>query len=165
MGPALRELRHRAEGRLRRARRLLIREAVPTSFGRLGDRRLGVHTGQPETAGRLSGVNAPTGSHTFTYNDRGALLTGTTPAGTTSEYTYDSAGRLAQRSDTTGVAASTYTNDRLTSQTDPASGTTQPIGYDAAGARHRASGGRGAGGTGHLVREGLPRFPSLWPPW
>ncbi|WP_370939367.1 LamG-like jellyroll fold domain-containing protein [Amycolatopsis sp. cg13] len=87
-----------------------------------------------DAAGRLVGVNTPTGEEIFTYNDRGDLLTSTGPVAGTSTYGYDAAGRLTQRVDGAGTATFSYAQGRLSTQQDGLTGVKQTVGYDGAGA-------------------------------
>ncbi|RSD24867.1 RHS repeat-associated core domain-containing protein [Amycolatopsis eburnea] len=86
-----------------------------------------------DPAGRLLAVNAPSGEKTFTYDDRGDLLTSTGPLSGTSAYSYDGSGRLTQRVDGAGTAVFTYQQGRLSTQQDGLTGVKQTLGYDDAG--------------------------------
>lgn len=83
--------------------------------------------------GRLASISNPNGEQTFTYNDRDALLTATSPVTGTTNYAYDGAGRLTSRTGKTGTATFGYVQGRLNTQTDNLTGTTQTINYDTAG--------------------------------
>ena len=72
----------------------------------------------------------PATSETFTYDDRGLLLSSSGSAGTSS-YTYNGAGQMLTDADAAGT--STYTYDsagRLATDTDAASGTTGTYSYN-----------------------------------
>ncbi|WP_326955193.1 DNRLRE domain-containing protein [Amycolatopsis sp. NBC_01286] len=86
-----------------------------------------------DSAGRLLAVNAPNGEKTFTYDDRGDLLTSSGPLSGTSTYAYDGAGRLTQRVDGAGTATFGYVKGRLSTQQDGLTGVKQTLGYDDAG--------------------------------
>ncbi|MBE1497549.1 RHS repeat-associated protein [Amycolatopsis lexingtonensis] len=86
-----------------------------------------------DPSGRLLAVNAPGGEKTFTYDDRGDLLTSTGPVSGTSAYSYDGSGRLTQRVDGAGTAVFGYQQGRLSTQQDGLTGVKQTLGYDDAG--------------------------------
>jgi RHS repeat-associated protein len=76
------------------------------------------------------GTTTPATSETFTYNDRGLLLT-TTGSGGASSFGYNGDGLLTSRTDAAGTTSSTYDSaDRLATLTDPATGTQLTYGYD-----------------------------------
>ncbi|WP_318783678.1 polymorphic toxin-type HINT domain-containing protein [Plantactinospora soyae] len=85
-----------------------------------------------DEVGRPTSVSAPGGTNTFTYNDRGGLLTATGPSGTAS-FGYDDDGNLVSRTDAAGSATFGYLKGRLDSMTDGITGQRQQLGYDAAG--------------------------------
>ncbi|WP_157856385.1 FG-GAP-like repeat-containing protein [Actinacidiphila yeochonensis] len=67
---------------------------------------------------------------TFTYNDRGQLLTATGPSGTSS-YTYADTGDMAAGTDAAGTATYTYDNaGQLTGAAEPLTGTALSYHYD-----------------------------------
>ncbi|MGW0505907.1 LamG-like jellyroll fold domain-containing protein [Micromonospora sp. NPDC003241] len=86
-----------------------------------------------DRAGRLVSVNAPNGTNTYTWNDRGALLASAGPSGAAS-FGYDLDGQMTTRTDVTGTATFGYVKGRLDSLTDSVTGQRQQIGYDATGA-------------------------------
>jgi RHS repeat-associated protein len=85
-----------------------------------------------DLAGRLTQAIAPTGTDTFSYDDRGNLLTSAGRGGSAS-FGYDLDGQLTSRTDGAGTSAYTYTNGRLTTVRDGITATTQRYTYDAAG--------------------------------
>ncbi|MEV6876562.1 hypothetical protein [Amycolatopsis sp. NPDC051128] len=82
-----------------------------------------------DLTGRLLAVNAPSGEKTFTYDDRGDLLTSTGPLSGTATYSYDGSGRV----DGSGTAVFGYDKARLSTQKDGLTGVEQKLGYDDAG--------------------------------
>ncbi|WP_410614072.1 LamG-like jellyroll fold domain-containing protein [Amycolatopsis sp. lyj-109] len=86
-----------------------------------------------DLAGRLRAVSAPSGEKTFTYDDRGDLLTSTGPLSGTASYSYDGSGRLTGRVDGSGTAVFGYEKGRLSTQKDGLTGVEQKLGYDDAG--------------------------------
>ncbi len=82
--------------------------------------------------GRVTGVDAPGGSNTFAYNDRGLLLSATGPSGNAS-YAYNADGQVTGRTDAAGAATFGYAKGRLTTMKDGATAVTQTLGYDTAG--------------------------------
>ncbi|MFY1672501.1 LamG-like jellyroll fold domain-containing protein [Plantactinospora sp. WMMB334] len=116
----------------------VVRTREYDAAGRL-TREAGSGAGQPERrlgydlTGRLVSAQAPTGTDTFTYNDRGGVLSSAGPAGAAS-FGYDDDGRVTTRTDPAGTAHYAYRNARLHTLTDAVTGTTQTLGYDAAGA-------------------------------
>ncbi|MFJ3900934.1 LamG-like jellyroll fold domain-containing protein [Streptomyces sp. NPDC090025] len=103
-----------------------------------------------DLAGRLTGVGGDgvAAGSTYTYNDRGQLLTTDGPGGTSS-YAYDADGKMTARTDAAGATAFTYdTAGRLDTTTDPLTGTQVRSDYDAAGRPTADEYARpGAGGT------------------
>ncbi|MGW2439666.1 RHS repeat-associated core domain-containing protein, partial [Streptomyces goshikiensis] len=88
-----------------------------------------------DLAGRLTGSGADgiLAGNTYTYNDRGQLLSADGPSGK-SAYTYDADGQMTSRSDPAGTTAFAYdTAGRLNTMTDPLTGTQVRSSYDAAG--------------------------------
>ncbi|MER8236090.1 LamG-like jellyroll fold domain-containing protein [Streptomyces sp. NPDC094049] len=88
-----------------------------------------------DVAGRLTGVGGDgvLAGNTYTYNDRGQLLTTAGPGGNSS-YAYDADGKMTSRTDAAGATAFTYdTAGRLDTTTDPLTGTQVRSRYDAAG--------------------------------
>ncbi|MFB7609975.1 LamG-like jellyroll fold domain-containing protein [Streptomyces gardneri] len=88
-----------------------------------------------DLAGRLTGVggDGALAGNTYTYNDRGQLLTTDGPGGTSS-YAYDADGEMTTRTDAAGTTAFTYdVGGRLDTTTDPLTGTQARRDYDAAG--------------------------------
>ncbi|MEU6987418.1 LamG-like jellyroll fold domain-containing protein [Streptomyces sp. NPDC046324] len=88
-----------------------------------------------DLAGRLTGVGGDgvLANNTYTYNDRGQLLSTDGPGGTSS-YAYDADGKMTSRTDAAGATAFTYdTAGRLDTTTDPLTGTQVRSDYDAAG--------------------------------
>ncbi|MFG3002242.1 RHS repeat-associated core domain-containing protein [Streptomyces sp. NPDC048340] len=71
--------------------------------------------------------------NTYTYNDRGRLLTSDGPGGR-SEYGYDADSLMTSRKDAAGTTTFTYDSTaRLDTTTDPLTGTETRTDYDAAG--------------------------------
>ncbi|MER5307278.1 LamG-like jellyroll fold domain-containing protein [Streptomyces sp. NPDC002773] len=88
-----------------------------------------------DLAGRLTGVGGDgvLAGNTYTYNDRGQLLSSEGPGGR-SGYVYDADGQLTSRTDAAGTTAFTYDlAGRLDTTTDPLTGTQVRNDYDAAG--------------------------------
>jgi large repetitive protein len=72
----------------------------------------------------------PATSESFTYNDRGEVLTASGSAGSSS-FSYNPDGQMASRTDTSGTTSYTYDNaGRLATQADAASGTTATYSYN-----------------------------------
>ncbi len=91
---------------------------------------------------RIVRVGAPGGSDTYSYDDRGQVLTARGPSGS-ADYVYDGDGDLTARTDAAGTARFGYLNGRLTTAADGLTGTTEQFGYDPTG--RLASTGFGAG--------------------
>ena len=73
---------------------------------------------------------APATSESFTYNDRGGLLTASGTAGSSS-FGYNGDGLLTSRTDAAGTTSYTYDGaDRLQTLTDAATGTALTYGYN-----------------------------------
>ena len=85
-----------------------------------------------DLADRLTKASAPGGDNTYTYNDRGQVLTATGPSGAAS-FAYDGDGNLKTRTDAAGTSQYGYLNTRLRTRTDGITNTVQTTGYDAAG--------------------------------
>lgn len=88
-----------------------------------------------DLAGRMtgSGGDGVLADNTYTYNDRGQLLTTNGPSGK-SAYTYDADGSMTSRKDASGTTAFTYDmGGRLDTVTDPLTGTQIQTDFDAAG--------------------------------
>ncbi|QES10330.1 DNRLRE domain-containing protein [Streptomyces venezuelae] len=88
-----------------------------------------------DLAGRMtkSGGAGAGSENTYTYNDRGQLLTSDGPSGR-SEYGYDADGLMTSRKDAAGTTTFTYDEGgRLDTTTDPLTGTEVRNDYDAAG--------------------------------
>ncbi|OXM65635.1 LamG-like jellyroll fold domain-containing protein [Amycolatopsis vastitatis] len=69
-------------------------------------------------------------SETFTYNDRGGLLTASGSAGSSS-FAYNTEGLMTSRTDAAGTTSYGYDNaDRLSTITDAATGGTQTLSYN-----------------------------------
>ncbi|HEX6682161.1 MAG TPA: RHS repeat-associated core domain-containing protein, partial [Candidatus Limnocylindrales bacterium] len=85
-----------------------------------------------DLAGRMTRATAPAGTDTFTYDDRGNLLTAAGRGGSAG-FGYDADGRLTSRTDEAGASTFTYTKGRLAAVRDGVTGTTQKHTYDAAG--------------------------------
>jgi RHS repeat-associated protein len=78
----------------------------------------------------MTSTSAPGGSNTFTWDDRGLLLTTTGPSGD-SAFTYTPDGLMATRTDAAGTSGYSYDPaGRLTTRTDAASGASANIGYN-----------------------------------
>ncbi|WP_163505155.1 LamG-like jellyroll fold domain-containing protein [Fodinicola acaciae] len=77
-----------------------------------------------------TGPAVPATNTTFTYNDRGDLLTATGTGGASS-FTYNTDGLLTTRTDAAGTATYGYDNaDRVSAITDPITGTQLSIAYN-----------------------------------
>ncbi|MFI9387453.1 RHS repeat-associated core domain-containing protein [Kutzneria sp. NPDC052558] len=72
------------------------------------------------------------GSDTYTYNDRGQILSSSGPSGAAS-FGYDGDGNQTARTDAAGTTGYSYVHARLDSVTDGLTGTKQQLGYDGAG--------------------------------
>ena len=77
-------------------------------------------------------MNAPNGTNTYTWNDRGGLLAAAGPGGAAT-FTYDDDGLVTQRTDVTGTATFGYVKGRLDWISDSITGQARKLGYDAAG--------------------------------
>ena len=115
----------------------VVRQRTFDAAGRL-TRETGSGAGTPDRqlgydlTGRLTTVNAPSGTNTYTYNDRGEQLTATGPSGTAS-FAYDADGQVVTRTDAAGTTRYSYTAGRLSTVTDGVTGAGQSVSYDAAG--------------------------------
>ncbi|MFJ7067895.1 LamG-like jellyroll fold domain-containing protein [Streptomyces sp. NPDC101115] len=88
-----------------------------------------------DLAGRLTGVagDGVLAGNTYTYNDRGQLLSTDGPGGTSS-YAYDADGLMTSRTNAVGTTAFTYDQaGRIDTTTDPLTGTQVRSDHDAAG--------------------------------
>ena len=86
--------------------------------------------GRIVSAGTTAAGSQPATSDTFTYNDRGLLLTATGSAGSSS-FSYNSDGQMASRTDASGTSSYNYDSaGRLSTVNDAASGTTLTYGYN-----------------------------------
>ncbi|WP_083752044.1 RHS repeat-associated core domain-containing protein [Saccharothrix sp. ALI-22-I] len=72
------------------------------------------------------------GSDTYTYDDRGNLLTTAGPGGT-AEFGYDADSNPTTRRDAAGTSTYTYLKGRLNTVAEGLAGVTQTFGYDGAG--------------------------------
>ncbi|MFJ9612047.1 LamG-like jellyroll fold domain-containing protein [Kitasatospora sp. NPDC101176] len=117
------------------------------------DRTLGY-----DAAGHLISVGTPgTTPDTYTYNDRGQLLTAAGPGGASS-YTYNGDSRMTARTDAAGTTAFGYnTAGQVTSATDPLTGATVSYDYDTAGRLTTERYGTG-GGTRSYGYDSLGRL-------
>ncbi|MEV2278313.1 DNRLRE domain-containing protein, partial [Nocardiopsis sp. NPDC049922] len=80
----------------------------------------------------LAGRPTTVGGNTYTYNDRGQILTADGVSGTAS-FAYDTDGRLTRRDDAAGTTTFGYdTAGRLASAVDPLTGTNHQYSYDSA---------------------------------
>ncbi|MFF3842796.1 LamG-like jellyroll fold domain-containing protein [Streptomyces sp. NPDC001930] len=117
-----------------------------------------------DLAGRLTGVGGDgvLAGNTYTYNDRGQILTTDGPGGTSS-YAYDADGKMTSRTDAAGATAFTYdTAGRLDTTTDPLTGTRVRSSYDAAGRPTVDEYARpGAGGTWSVGAKRTYTYDSL----
>ncbi|HEX5496435.1 MAG TPA: DNRLRE domain-containing protein [Mycobacteriales bacterium] len=83
--------------------------------------------------GRVTSIGTPTGTTSYTYNDRGALL-GAQGASGDASYTWDADGRLTGQANAAGSESFGYNADgTLASLTDATTGTALAYGYDNAG--------------------------------
>jgi RHS repeat-associated protein len=86
--------------------------------------------GQIKTATTASAGSAAATSESFSYDDRGDLLSASGSAGSSS-FAYNSDGLMSARTDASGTTSYTYdTNDRLSSAVDAATGTSVNYGYN-----------------------------------
>ena len=86
--------------------------------------------GQLTSAATAAAGGAAATSETFTYNDRGELLTAAGSGGASS-FGYTADGLMASRADVAGTTAYTYdAADRLSTIADPTTGTTLTYGYN-----------------------------------
>ncbi|WP_436500348.1 LamG-like jellyroll fold domain-containing protein [Actinokineospora sp. HUAS TT18] len=93
--------------------------------------------------GRVTSASAPTGTNTYTYDDRGNPVTAGGPGGT-SGFAWTGDGQVSSATTTAGTTAYTYdTAGRLATAVDPLTGTTSTFGYD--NASRVTSVGYGAG--------------------
>lgn len=90
----------------------------------------------------LAGRLAAAGANSYTYNDRGALLSASGPSGAAS-FGYDADGNLTSRVDAAGTASFGYVKGRLATLTDGVTGSRQTLGYDAAGEVNKIDYGAG----------------------
>ncbi|MCP4306804.1 MAG: hypothetical protein GY788_18400, partial [bacterium] len=106
---------------------------ITRSFDELG--RLSTETGDGtgvtsgtrsfwyDLAGRVTAVTHPAGYLTYSYDDRGLLLTADDGAGETTQYEYDSNGRMTERIDAAGTHSYTWTmRNELDRVDDPITG-------------------------------------------
>ena len=85
-----------------------------------------------DLAGRLTSVNHPWGSQSFTYDDRGLVL-GASGAGNDSSFGWDADGRMSWRSDPGTYSSFGYdARGELTSVTGTATGGSWSLDYDGA---------------------------------
>lgn len=109
---------------------------------------------------RITSINSIGADNTYTYNDRGQVLSSTGPSGSAS-FSFDADGSLVQRTDASGTADFGYTKGRLTSVTDSITRAVQTYGYDNAGAPKTINYGLGRTRTfdydnlGRLKSDGL----------
>lgn len=118
------------------------------------------HNGRVRSARTdATGDGIPATSVTFTYNDRGGLLSATGSAGSSSfEYTLDE--QMAARTDAAGTTSYTYdTAGRLKTLTDAASGTTSTYHYNSVGLVRQIAYGTN-GNVRTLDYDGLHRLAS-----
>ncbi len=110
-----------------------------------------------DTAPPGSASNAT--SESFTYNDRGQVLTASGSAGPTS-YAYNGDGLVTSVADAAGTTAYTYDSaDRLATLTDPATGTTATYSYNSLSQVTGISYGSGADSQA-LAYDSLHRLTS-----
>ncbi|MFE7588086.1 LamG-like jellyroll fold domain-containing protein [Kitasatospora sp. NPDC057512] len=120
-----------------------------------------------DAAGRLKSVGTPgTTPDTYTYNDRGQLLTSAGPGGTGS-YTYNGDSRMTARTDAASTTSFGYNEaGQLTSASDPLTGATVGYDYDTAGRltteRYATGGGTRTYGYDNLgrLRDDTVKNPS-----
>jgi RHS repeat-associated protein len=115
--------------------------------------------GQLTSAATAAAGGAAATVETFTYNDRGGLLTAS-DAGGASSFSYTRDGLMASRTDTSGTTSYTYDSaNRLATLADAATGTTLTYGYNALS--QFASVTHGAGGDVRTFGyDGLHRLTS-----
>ncbi|MFJ8946846.1 LamG-like jellyroll fold domain-containing protein [Streptomyces sp. NPDC102395] len=78
----------------------------------------------------VTGTDSDTGRDTFTYDDRGLLLSTSGPSGSSS-FAYDGDGAMTSRTDASGTSTYAYdTAGRLRTQVDGATGSTMTYVYD-----------------------------------
>ncbi|MFD9591983.1 LamG-like jellyroll fold domain-containing protein [Kitasatospora sp. NPDC059973] len=120
-----------------------------------------------DAAGHLTTVGTVgTTSDTYTYNDRGQLLTAAGPGGA-SNYSYNGDSRMTARTDAAGTTTFGYnTAGQITSATDPLTSVTVGYGYDTAGRltteRYGTGGGTRSYGYDNLgqLRDDTIKNPS-----
>lgn len=131
---------------------------IARTFDALGRLKVEAGTGAPVTgatrtfdydaAGRPTSLNHPDGTITAAYDDRGLLLSTTTPGSTqlASAFRYDGAGRLTGRDDAAGTSTFGYdTRGLLASGTDPLTSQTTSFTHNPAGQVETASYGGASG--------------------
>ncbi|MCP2327020.1 RHS repeat-associated protein [Hamadaea flava] len=86
-----------------------------------------------DALGRITSASSPTGTITYTWNDRG-LLAGTTSPAATATFAYDAESNLTTRTDSNGTTSFTYDNaSRTKTITDPLTGKTATNTYNTLG--------------------------------
>ncbi|RSM38791.1 hypothetical protein DMB66_58775, partial [Actinoplanes sp. ATCC 53533] len=91
---------------------------------------------------RITAVTTGTNSNSYTYDDRGNLLSADGQSGTAS-FAYNTDGQVTTRTDTVGTATFGYKSGRIDTMLDAASGVTQKLGYTAAGLMEKVDYGAG----------------------
>ncbi|MGW2255695.1 LamG-like jellyroll fold domain-containing protein [Kitasatospora sp. NPDC001660] len=111
-----------------------------------------------DAASHLTSVGTPgTTPDTYTYNDRGQLLTSAGPGGASS-YSYNGDSRMTARTDAAGTTSFGYNAaGQVTSATDPLTGATVGYDYDTAGRLTTERYGTG-GGTRSYGYDNLGRL-------
>ncbi|HKT00126.1 MAG TPA: LamG-like jellyroll fold domain-containing protein [Rugosimonospora sp.] len=95
-----------------------------------GTRTFGYDLDGRITSAQTAAADAPATNDTFTYNDRGELLTAAGSAGSSS-FSYNPDGLMTSRADDSGTTSYTYDNaDRLQTLADAASGSTLAYAYN-----------------------------------
>ncbi|MCY0954111.1 LamG-like jellyroll fold domain-containing protein [Streptomyces sp. H27-S2] len=120
-----------------------------------------------DLAGRMiaSSAESTLSTNTYTYNDRGHLLSADGPSGKAA-YAYDADGNMTARTDAAGTTAFTYDSaGRLDTTTDPLTGTQVRSDYDAAGRPTLEQYARpGTGGTYTIGAKRTYTYDSLGRP-
>ncbi|MFD0688592.1 polymorphic toxin-type HINT domain-containing protein [Actinomadura fibrosa] len=100
------------------------------------------HTFGYDAGGRLTKVNAGSGTNTFDYNDRGLLLSADGPSGT-ANWGYNGDGQATTRTDAAGTTNFGYLDGRLKTVQDGITGATRTLDYNIAGQPNKIDYGAG----------------------
>ncbi|WP_103959546.1 DNA/RNA non-specific endonuclease [Nonomuraea solani] len=102
----------------------------------------GASTSKRTLAYDLAGRLVAAGEDTYTYNDRGLILSAAGPSGQAT-MAYNDEGQLIQQTDVAGTSTFGYRGGRLDTLRDGITGASQTIGYDTAGMTSRVDYGGG----------------------